>query len=76
MKPRLPVLRPREVLSALQRGGFEIHHVSGSHYILRHPERPGTRVTLPFHRGDLKRRTLESIVEQAGFSTEEFLSLL
>lgn len=76
MKRRLPVLRPREVLRALERGGFFTHHATGSHYILKHPDRPELRVTLPFHRRDLKRRTLESIVEQAGFSAEEFLELL
>lgn len=74
--PRLPVLKPREVLRALERGGFFVHHVSGSHYVLKHPEYPALRVTLPFHRTDLKRRTLESIVEQSGFSVEEFLHLL
>ena len=45
-------------------------------YYLKHPANPGLRVTLPFHNADLKRRTLMSIVEQAGFSIEEFLELL
>jgi predicted RNA binding protein YcfA (HicA-like mRNA interferase family) len=76
MKRRLPALKPRDVLRALERSGFVVHHVSGSHYILKHPGRPGLRVTLPFHRTDLKRRTLESVIEQAGFTPEEFLDLL
>ncbi len=76
MKRRLPALKPREVLRALERSGFIVHHVTGSHYILKHPDRPDLRVTLPFHRTDLKRRTLESIIEQAGFSAEEFRDLL
>ncbi len=76
MRRRLPALKPREVLRALERNGFFVHRVTGSHYILKHAERPALRVTLPFHRRDLKRRTLESIIEQAGVSTEEFLDLL
>ncbi len=40
---RLPVLKPREVLRALERGGFFVHHVSGSHTILKHPHRPALR---------------------------------
>jgi len=73
---RLPAVRPREVLRALQRAGFFIHHTSGSHYILKHPNNPRLRVTLPYHNRDLKRRTLESIVDQSGLTPEQFIDLL
>jgi predicted RNA binding protein YcfA (HicA-like mRNA interferase family) len=73
---RLPPAKPRLVLRALQRAGFVIHHTSGSHYILKHPGKLGVRVTLPFHNRDLKRRTLESILDQAGLTHDEFLRLL
>jgi predicted RNA binding protein YcfA (HicA-like mRNA interferase family) len=76
MSQRLPALRPRQVLRALQRAGFFIHHTTGGHHILKHPDKPHLRVTLPFHNKDLKRRTLESIIEQAGLTTEEFRRLL
>ena len=76
MKRSLPVLKPRQVLGALKRAGFVVHHVSGSHYILKHPEKLTLRVTLPFHAQDLKRRTLKSIVDQPGLTTDEFLKLL
>lgn len=66
----------RPVLRALEGAGFYIHHVSGSHYILKHPNNATLRVTVPFHNRDLKRRTLESIVKQAGLSREEFLRCL
>ena len=61
---------------ALQRAGFFVHHTSGSHYILKHPDRPILRVTVASHNRDLKRRTLEPIVEQSGLSVEEFLKFL
>jgi predicted RNA binding protein YcfA (HicA-like mRNA interferase family) len=73
---RLPPAKPRRVLRALQRAGFVIHHTSGSHYILKHPGKLGARVTLPFHNRDLKRRTLESILDQASLTHDEFLRLL
>jgi predicted RNA binding protein YcfA (HicA-like mRNA interferase family) len=76
MSQHLPALKPAQVLRALQRAGFYIHHTKGSHYILKHPDRPHLRVTLPFHGTDLKRRTLTSIIDQAGFSVEEFVDLL
>lgn len=76
MSRHLPALKPRAVLRALNKAGFFVHHVSGGHYILKHPKQPGLRVTLPWHGKDLKRRTLTSIIEQAGLTTELFLDFL
>jgi predicted RNA binding protein YcfA (HicA-like mRNA interferase family) len=76
MSKRLPVVKPKEVIRALERAGFFIHHSTGSHYILKHPDRPGPRVTIAFHNRDLKRKTLATIVDQAGLSVEEFIELL
>jgi predicted RNA binding protein YcfA (HicA-like mRNA interferase family) len=76
MSQRLPSLKPREVLQALRRAGFFVRHVSGSHYILKHPDNPARRVTLPFHTKDLKRGTLLSIIEEAGLTTDAFMHLL
>jgi predicted RNA binding protein YcfA (HicA-like mRNA interferase family) len=73
---QLPALRPAKVLRALERAGFYIHHTKGGHHILRHPGRPQLRVTLPMHSSDLKRKTLASIIDQAGYTVEEFLDLL
>lgn len=72
---RLPALKAREVVRVLERAGWQIDHVTGSHYIMRHPERPG-RVVVPYHGNrDLKRGTLASIIRQAGMTEEEFLTL-
>lgn len=76
MSRRLPALKPKDVLQTLKRSGFEVHHVTGSHYILNHREKSGLRVTLPWHNRDLKRGTLRSIIEQAGYTTDEFAELL
>jgi Predicted periplasmic or secreted lipoprotein len=76
MSGRLPSLRPKEVLRALEKAGFYVHHISGSHYGLKHPKDGRLRVTLPWHHKDLKRGTLGSIVKQAGLTTQQFLELL
>lgn len=76
MSQRLPSLKPAKVLRVLQGVGFYVHHVKGSHYYLKHPDQPKLRVTVPFHGRDLKRRTLTSIIDQAGLSAEEFVDLL
>jgi predicted RNA binding protein YcfA (HicA-like mRNA interferase family) len=60
----------------LHRAGFAIHHVSGGHYILKREDRADLRVTLLWHSKDLKRRTLTSIINQAGLTVEEFLDLV
>lgn len=76
MKTRLPALRPRRVLRALERAGFVVDRKTGSHFILKSPGDPHLRVTLPMHSWDLKRRTLESIIEQSGLTVEHFLRRL
>ena len=73
MVKRMPVLKPKIVIRALERYGFQIHHTSGSHYILK---KEGRRVTVPYHNKDLKPGTLASIIKQAGLTVEEFIDLL
>lgn len=76
MPPQLPVLKAREVVRALLRAGFYIHHQTGSHVQLRHHTLPQLRVTVPNHPGDVPKRDLHSILRQSNLSVEEFLKLL
>lgn len=55
----------KEVLKILKKDGWYVVEIQGSHYQLKHPGKKG-RVTLPFHSGDLKPGTLNSIFKQAG----------
>jgi predicted RNA binding protein YcfA (HicA-like mRNA interferase family) len=72
----LPIVRPRQVIRALERAGFFVHNTRGSHYFLRHPEKPGILVTVPYHRRDLKRGTLRSILRPTGITPDELRALL
>ena len=76
MSPALPVLKAREVVTALERAGFFIHHSSGSHVQLKHREHPELRITVPYHSGDVPRGTLRSIIRQSGLTVEQFAALL
>jgi predicted RNA binding protein YcfA (HicA-like mRNA interferase family) len=76
MSQQFPALRPAKVLQALLRAGFYIQRSKGSHHILRHPNKLELRVTIPIHNTDLKRKTLANIIEQAGYTPEEFFELL
>ena len=72
---RLPGLKPRVVVRALERAGFTIVRVKGSHYQL-YSEVSGRRVTVPYHQTDLSRGTLAAIIQQSGLTVEEFLELI
>jgi predicted RNA binding protein YcfA (HicA-like mRNA interferase family) len=76
MTDRLPSLKAREVIRALQRAGFVISRTSGSHCRLVHPGHPERKVTVPVHNTDLKRGTLRAIIAQSGLAVQEFIALL
>jgi len=73
--PRLPTLKPREVIRALERIGFEIDHQTGSHVVMRRPG-DNCRVVVPWHNRDLGRGLTLQIIRSAGLSHDEFVELL
>ncbi len=72
---RLPILKPKDVLAALRRAGFDIVRIRGSHYQLLNPVTK-RRVTVPHHAHDLSKAMLASILNQADLSAKKFLELL
>lgn len=69
MTPAIPQLAGREVVSALQKAGFDHTSTRGSHAKLRHSD--GRIVIVPLHRRPLARGTLASILRQAGMTTAD-----
>jgi predicted RNA binding protein YcfA (HicA-like mRNA interferase family) len=65
-------LKPTKVIKALEKGGFVVDHVTGSHYILL---KDNLRAVVPYHK-TVKTGTLKSILNQAGLTVEEFTDLL
>ncbi len=64
------------MIRALQRGGFRVTHVRGSHHYLRRGLEPRL-VVVPVHGGrDLPLGTLRSILRQADLTAEELTELL
>jgi predicted RNA binding protein YcfA (HicA-like mRNA interferase family) len=73
----LPSVNADRLIRALRRAGFFVHHVTGSHRVLKHPDRPALRVVVPYHGGtDIKRGVLRSILRQAELTIDEFANLL
>lgn len=71
--PELPVLKPRQVMSALEKAGFRQVRQKGSHVQFK---RGNLLVTVPNHPGDLNPHVLRSIQRQSQMTQEEFLALL
>ena len=61
-----------EAVRALRRAGFETLRQTGSHLIMR---KDGRTVVVPQHK-PIKPGTLKGMIEQAGLTVEEFVSLL
>jgi len=71
--PKLPVLKPREVIAALKRAGFYEVRRRGSHLQLK---KGNLLVTVPVHSRDLNPETLRSILRQARLSAAELKEFL
>jgi predicted RNA binding protein YcfA (HicA-like mRNA interferase family) len=72
---KLPILSATKLIKALSKLGYYTDHQTGSHIILRDNKPPFRRLTIPNHK-EIARGTLNSIIEDAGLTRDEFLSLL
>ena len=71
----MPSVKPRQIIRALERVGFEVDHQTGSHVVLRRAS-DGCRVVVPSHSRDLGRGLTLRIVKTAGLTRDEFIELL
>ena len=55
----------KELLKLLNQDGWQEKDQKGSHLQLIHPNKTG-KVTVPVHRGDIPKGTLNAILKQAG----------
>ncbi len=64
----------RRVIKALEKLGFRVASISGSHYKMTHEDDPLRVVVVPFH-GKLKTGTLSAVLKAARVKVEEFLKV-
>ena len=70
---RLPVLKPRELTSILQKLGFAEVRQKGSHKQFRHPD--GRSTTVPFHSGrDISPILLRQIARDIHLTIDELMN--
>lgn len=62
--PKNPILKPKELITLLEKSGFRRRRQKGSHLLLVH-EKTHQRVTVPIHNKDLKKGTLSAILRQS-----------
>jgi predicted RNA binding protein YcfA (HicA-like mRNA interferase family) len=73
--PPVPSVRGERVVRALERAGFKVARVAGSHHVMRHPDGRGT--TVPVHPGrDVAKGTLRGILSDVGMTVAELRRLL
>lgn len=73
--PKLPSLKPRQVVRALKRAGFVEFRQKGSHLIMVN-EKTDKQTVIPVHTRDIKKGLFYSIIRDAGLTTKEFQELL
>lgn len=72
---QMPALPGAKVVKALERAGFAVVRVNGSHHIMKHAD--GRAVPVPVHAGrDMPKGTLRNILAIVGLTEDEFRKLL
>jgi predicted RNA binding protein YcfA (HicA-like mRNA interferase family) len=75
MPGAIPAVPGAKVVKALERAGFTVSRVSGSHHVMRHPG--GRTVVVPVHAGhDVPKGTLRNILAIVGMTADELWKLL
>jgi len=73
--PKLPTVKPRVVIQFLERNGFVLDRVSGSHFVFYHPVSQ-RRAVVPRHNRDMPKGTLLALLREAGFTRADLVGFL
>jgi len=73
--PKLPNIKGKKLVKILNKLGWNLDHIQGSHYILRNKN--GKKLTVAIHgNSEIPKGTLFGILNDANISKEEILRLL
>jgi predicted RNA binding protein YcfA (HicA-like mRNA interferase family) len=74
---KVPAVSGVRLVRALERAGFVVVRISGSHHRLIHSDDPTRATTVPVHGSkDLRSGTLRNILKQTGLTIDELAALL
>ena len=65
-------MRSSEIVKILEKDGWFVHNIRGSHYQFKHNTKTG-KVTVPHPKSDLPIGTTKSIFRQAGINWREYI---
>jgi predicted RNA binding protein YcfA (HicA-like mRNA interferase family) len=68
--PPVPSVPGVRIVRALERQGFKVARIRGSHHIMRHPDGRGTTVPVHNYR-DVAKGTLRGILSDVGLTIDE-----
>jgi predicted RNA binding protein YcfA (HicA-like mRNA interferase family) len=75
MMVKMARLTGQEVIAALQKAGFQVLRVKGSHHFVSHPD--GRRTVVPVHRGEILGPGLMlKILRDCEMERDEFMKLV
>jgi predicted RNA binding protein YcfA (HicA-like mRNA interferase family) len=71
----MPAVPGAKVIKALERAGFKVTRINGSHHIMSHPD--GQTVSVPVHLGrDMPKGTPRNILAIVSLTNDDFRKLL
>lgn len=74
MSRRQPAVTGAQVVRALERAGFKIERVHGSHHMMRHPDGRVTSVPVHGHK-TLRVGTFAKILKNVNMTADDFAAL-
>lgn len=69
--PKLPQVKPKELVKFLQKRGFVSRKTKSGHIFFQHPN--GRTTVVPMHNKSLAKGTLNGILKQADIPVEQFI---
>lgn len=66
----IPSLTPKELIKIIERKGFVLKRIHGTHHFYVHPV-TGKITVVPMHNKDLAQGTLIAILKQAGIDKDQ-----
>ena len=73
--PKLPSIKGKKLVKILNKMGWLLDHIQGSHYILRNES--SKKLTIPVHGNkEIPKGTLLGILSDAGISKDQIIDIL